>query len=150
MAKSVFEQFIASNPEEAWREAGKPKVDPVVGFRKKIHDWVDQAIKDERVGSDPKRGAFKSKGDKSRVVIKSGRQTLKVAGNEFNVVDRDKLGAFFDAVKRAIDTGVFDDQVVADAAPTEKKKDGRSTWTDERREKHKAALAAARESRQSK
>lgn len=139
MSKALFSEFIAKDPETAWKEAGKPKIAPVEAERAKVVAYVDKALAAfEAKETAPARGAFKIKGDMAQVTIKAGRNIVPIAGNERNVVPAEKLVAFLETVKSAAENGQLDSELVGNSGST---KDGRtSTWTPERRAAHAKKL----------
>lgn len=117
MAKDLFSDLIVKDPETVWKNAGKKPVDPSIAFRKKITDYVNKAIEAVNLTQDnPERGAYKTKEGLSRVVIKAGNQVIKVAGNDANVVPRDKLKTYLTNVLTATEQGAFDSQYGAPTA----------------------------------
>ena len=133
MAK-LFSDFLAPDPETAWKLAGKLSTNPVDDARAKVVKSIDGALASLEAGEqEPKRGLYKIKADVARVTIRNGRTTLPIDGRDYNVVRADRLKAFFEAVRRAVEVGDLDADIMGEPKTDIVISNKRAAWSPERK-----------------
>jgi hypothetical protein len=142
----LFADFLSPDPETAWKSAGKSLANPVDVARAKVVKSIDGALASLEAGEqEPKRGLYKIKADVARVTIRNGRTTLPIDGRDYNVVRADRLKAFFEAVRRAVELGDLDSDIMGEPRAEPVISNKRAAWSPERKalqaEKIKASWA---------
>jgi hypothetical protein len=158
MAKDDFLSLLMINPDDAWKNAGKkpkepkPIIDPIIAAKAKLVKGIDTTIEMIKSGVDnPPRGWYLMKGDLARVTIKVGVKIMPIAGRTYNAVPRERAADFYNKLQRAVINGALDSDirkligarfVASSRKPRIDAGKKRQGWSDERRAKQAATVAA--------
>ena len=152
MTIDTLSAFLIDNPEQAWKQAGKPEVDYGALGREKALAWLKQAQADFKANHEtPKRGAYKIKRDIALFTLKVGRNIVPIAGNERNAIARDKFAAFLDTLTKHIEAGAMDPDLTIAMTTTNVSSNigntlrstARAEWSDEKKSAQSEKLKAA-------
>lgn len=150
MAKFDFMSLVMKDGEEKWKNHGKTDRSEKTRLdrRNKIVKAIEGVIKQIKGGEDnPKRGWYSTKGDISRVSVRSGNKILPINGSEYHYVPRERAHDYYQGVLTAVAEGELDKSIGAlfgegeGATGVAKPKKTRAGWSPERRAAHAAAQA---------
>ena len=115
MAKSGWQSLIIDD-ENAWKNAGKPKADPIADRRAKAVASIDGALSAIEAGAEPTRmSLYKVKADVARASLRLERRTVQLNGQDAVFVPADRLKDFYEALKASVEAGELDTELAAAA-----------------------------------
>jgi hypothetical protein len=138
----------------AKRFEATPDKDTITPRRKRIAASIDKLIAAAKAGEDKARGkVYEVRDGIAKAHIRQGSRNLVLEGQEYFYVAKEKLAAFYEEVKSQILAGDHDDALKAldepekpagrtPRAPREGKREGNFGWSDERKARFKATIAA--------
>jgi hypothetical protein len=136
----------------AKRFEAKPEKDTITPRRQRIANSIDRLIEAAKAGEEKARGkVFEVRDDLAKAYVRHGGKNLVLEGQEFFYVAKDKLAAFYETVKEQILAGDHDDAIKAldgddkkasRATANEGKRGGNYGWSEERKARFQATLAA--------
>lgn len=125
MAKTGWQSLVI-NDENAWKNAGKVKTDPVTDRRAKAVASIDSALAIiESKGEPTRMSLFKIKADVARAGLRLGRRTVQLNGQDAVFVPAERLADFYGSLKDAVEAGELDAELAAAAgedAPVAKRR----------------------------
>lgn len=135
----------------AKRFEAKPEKDTITPRRTRIANSIDKLIEAAKAGEEKARGkVFEVRDDLAKAYVRHGGKNLVLEGQEFFYVAKDKLAAFYETVKEQILAGEHDDAIKAldgdnkgsRTTSNEGKRKGDYGWSEERKARFQATLAA--------
>ena len=146
-----WKTLLMKNPNDVWKNAGREsKVkDLLTPRRVMMVEGLKATIKQlQSKEENPKRGWYSMKAGIARVTVKAGNRLVTVEGEQYNAIPAERAMDFYKSLLEDADKGNLDSAITAAFEGTSqpdvqvKARKPSAGWSDERRAKQAATIAA--------